>query len=276
MADEDLLPTVDILHHISLREALHILKLNGPSRTHETAITLFGINPILGVQPQQKPLLEQLNNTGTLFIQNIHFLDMETQEHLAEFIRYGLYRKFKSDQKATSNVRIICSSSQNLPHLVQEGLFSKTLFNELKQTTLSMPSLLTLPENELTTLTDGFIEQVVKSQDLKNLLELSEKEKSRIMYNRPLSLLELKERIQSLLTNKSKKNHIYKETQFDPAYALADQGLIDAARLGKQALKDPKIMSMLWDKFKSQTKIATFLNVNRSSVNRRCKDFKLE
>ncbi len=276
MAQEDLLPTVEILHHISLREVLHILKLNGPSRTHETAITLFGINPILGVQQPQKPLLEQLNNTGTLFIQNIHFLDLETQELLAEFIRYGLYRKFKSDQKATSNVRIICSSSQNLAHLVQEELFSKALFNELKQTALSMPSLLTLPEHELTTLTDGFIEQIVKSQDLKNLLELSEKEKSRIMHNRPLSLLELKERIQSLLTNKSKKNHIYKETQFDPAYQLADQNLIEAARLGKQALKDPKLMSMLWDKFKSQTKIATFLKVNRSSVSRRCKDFKLE
>ena len=52
--------------------------------------------------------------------------------------------------------------------------------------------------------------------------------------------------------------------------------LIQAARLGKHALRDQRIMVMLWDKFKNQNKIASFLGVNRSSVNRRCKEFNLE
>lgn len=275
MPEEDLIATVEIIHHISLRETLHIIKLQGPSRNHDTAIKLFGINPLFGVPQESKPLLEQLNGIGTIYIQNIHFLDLETQEYLAEFLRYGLYRIFKSDQKITSNVRIICSTNQNLQTLVQEGSFSKQLFNELKKSTLSMPSLLTLAEEELNALANGFIEQALKTHDLKNLLELTDKEKIKLAHQRPVSLQELKDKVQQLLINKSKKNQIYDETQFDPAYQLSDPQLIEAARLGKHALRDPRLMAMLWDKFKSQAKIATFLGVNRSSVNRRCKDFKL-
>ncbi len=275
MPEEDLIPTVEIINHVSLRETLHVLKLHSPSRTHDIAIKLFGINPLFGINNSNKPLLEQLNDTGTLFIQNIHFLDLETQEYLAEFIKYGTYRTFKSDQKIISNVRIICSTNQNLQTLVHEGTFSAALFNELKRTTLSMPSLLTLSEDELGTLADGFIEQAIKTHDLKNLLELTDKEKLKLAHHRPVSLQELREKVQLLLINKSKKNQIYNETQFDPAYQLSDPQLIEAARLGKHALRDPKLMAMLWDKFKSQAKIATFLGVNRSSVNRRCKDFKL-
>jgi transcriptional regulator with PAS, ATPase and Fis domain len=83
-------------------------------------------------------------------------------------------------------------------------------------------------------------------------------------------------RIQDILMNKSKKNHIYEETQFDPAYNITDPELVQAARLGKKALKDPKTMALLWRKFQNQNKIATFLGVNRSSVNRRCKEYKLD
>ena len=86
---------------------------------------------------------------------------------------------------------------------------------------------------------------------------------------------ELKAKVKYLLIQKSKKNNIYDETIFDPAYSVSDPSLIEASRLGKQALKDPQIMAMLWNKFKNQSKIAAFLGVDRSSVNRRCKEHKL-
>lgn len=276
MPEEDLGSIIEILHHISLRETIHTLKLQAPSTNNETAIKLFGISNVYGIALKTKPLLEQLNDSGTLFIQNIHFLDLETQEYLAEFIRYGLFRIFKSDQKIPSNVRIICSTNQNLQTRVHEGTFSKSLFNELKAMSLVMPSLLTLPEHELTTLADGFTEQAIKSNDLKSLLELSDRDHSKISHTRPMSLQELKGRIQQLLIKKSKENQIQNETHFDPGYQLSDPQLVEAARLGKHALRDPRLMNMLWNKFKSQSKIAEFLVVNRSSVNRRCKEFNLE
>ena len=81
--------------------------------------------------------------------------------------------------------------------------------------------------------------------------------------------------MRTLLVQKSQKNQIYHETQFDPAYDITDPELIEAARLGKYALKDAKILTMLWHKFKNQNKIASFLGVNRSSVNRRCRKYNL-
>ena len=55
---------------------------------------------------------------------------------------------------------------------------------------------------------------------------------------------------------------------FNPVFHMNDPELIEAARLGKYALKDRKVMTLLWHKFKNQNHIATFLGVNRSSINR--------
>jgi transcriptional regulator with GAF, ATPase, and Fis domain len=276
MNDEDLVPTVEIIHHISLRDTLHTLKLSGPCTASDVAIKLFGINPLFGHTQDQKPILELLADNGTLFIQNIHFLDAESQEYLSELIRYGFYRRLKSEQRNPSTVRVICSTNQDLQTLVREQKFSAALFNELSRTSLAMPSLITLPENELVQLADGLTEQAIKTDDLKNFLELTDKEKLKLTNSRPSSLHELKNKVQILLVAKSKKNNIYNETEFDPAYEVSDPDLIEASRLGKQALKDRKVFTMLWRKFENQSKIATFLGVNRSSVNRRCKEYNLE
>ncbi len=138
-----------------------------------------------------------------------------------------------------------------------------------------MPPLLTLPDQELEKLVEGFTDQALTANEFKNLISLSHREKDYIATQRPISLNELKSRVQQLLINKSKKTGVYHETQFDAAYNVTDPKLIEAARLGKYALKDPKLLQLLWNKFKSQNKIALFLGVNRSSVNRRCKEYNI-
>jgi hypothetical protein len=275
LPEQDIIPIVEMLHHVSLRETLHVLKLQATEKNFETAIKLFGINRIYGASSQEQSLLEKLNNTGTIFIHNIHFLDLETQHYLAEFIRYGHYRVFRGDQKLASNVRIICSSNQNLSALAQENKFSRQLLNELNQTTLSFPSLFLLPKEELHDLAQGFTEQALQAQAYKNLLELNERECNTLINSCPVSFHEFKTKVHQLLIKKSQKNNIYEETLFDPAYNVTDPELVQAARLGKKALKDPKTLALLMNKFKNQNKIATFLGVNRSSVHRRCKEYNI-
>jgi DNA-binding NtrC family response regulator len=213
---------------------------------------------------------------GTLFIENIHFLDYETQEYLAEFIKYGFYRTFRSNQKIAANVRIICSSHQDLYALVQENKFSAALFNELKRTTIVMPSLVTLPEEELKNLVDGYSEQALHTDSLRHLHTLSEHDKNKFNMVRPTSLYDLKHKVHTMLTHKSKKTDHHDERSSNTIYQTSDPDLIQAARLGKQALKDKNTMILLWKKLKNQNKIAHFLGVNRSSVNRRCKEYNLE
>ncbi|HVX01048.1 MAG TPA: sigma 54-interacting transcriptional regulator [Candidatus Babeliaceae bacterium] len=274
MHHEDLMPTVDILHHISLRQTLHVLRLTSPEKSSEIAMKLFGINPLFG-PPETEPLLAQLNDSGTLYIENVHFLNLETQDFLAEFIKYGFFYILKSEQKIISNVRIICSTPKNLQALVKEGNFSISLFQELEKTSLIMPSLLTLSTQEINDLADGFAEQAIRSNVFKNLLELNAKEKDKLIAQRPVSLQEFKEQVRNLLIQKSNRKKIYHEVEFDPAYSTTDPELFQAVRLGRHALKDIQIMTFLWNKFKNQTKIAALLGVNRSSVNRRYKEYKL-
>jgi len=275
--EEDLLPTVELIHHIGLREHLYTLNLTAPEKNSDIATKLFGINHLFLTEPNDmgEPLFRRLHNTGTLFIKNIHFLSIDTQEYLAEYFRYGHYRTFKTEQKITANVRIICSSYQDLATLTHEKKFSRELFTELKKTSLVMPSLLTVADSELNTLTDGFTEQALQEKTYKNLLELNSKEKSKLITQRPVSLQELRNKVQQQLVSKSKKNDVYAETQFNPAYEVSDPELMEAARLGKHALRDPRVLSLLWRKFGNQAKIATFLGVNRSSINRRLKEYKI-
>lgn len=274
--EEDLIPFVELLHHISVRETLHVMDIQNAEKNNEFIIKIFGSNALL-TGNQEPALLERLNNTGTLFIKNIHLLHLETQNYLAEFIKYGQYRLFKSTQKASANVRIIVSSTKDLSLLAREGKFSLELLNELQQTTLSMPPLFSLPENELSDLADALSEQAVQSQTFKNLLALNEKEKLKLINAHPNSLQEFRKKVLHMLTKKSKKNELTSEVYIDDSYGIGgDPDLIEAARLGKKALKNPKILAMLINKFKNQNKIALFLGVNRSSVHRRCKEYHLE
>ncbi len=274
--EDDLRATVEILHHISLRQTLQSLVLSEPDKGLETAIQIFGMNHMLEHEESGPAFLEKLNNIGTLFVKNIHFLSIEAQETLAEFIKYGHYRNVRCDKKIISNVRIICSTNQDLGRLVTEGKFSERLFFELKQTTLRMPSLFILPKEELAALAEGFSQQAVTSPLFRNLLELSSADRTKLIQIPPVSIQEFKQKIEQLLKQKSKKNNISEEIAFDPAYYVSDPELMEAVRLGKAALRDQRLMALLWNKFKSQNKIATFLGVNRSSVNRRCKEFNLD
>ncbi len=275
MPEDDLIPTVEMLHHISLRQNLHVIKLSSPEKNNEVAIKLFGLNPLLGAVDAGEPLLSKLNNAGTLFIENIHFLNLETQKQLADFIIYGFYKGYKSDEKHFSDVRIIASTNQNLQVLVKEGKFLEKLYNELAKMSLSLPSLTNLSKIEISELADGFTQTAIKTQTFKNLFELNDKDKNRLYVNKSLSLKEFKNIVHQMLVDKSTKNMIYETTEFDPAYSISDPELVEAVRLGKKAIKDPKILSMLWYKFKNQNKIATLLSVNRSSINRRLKEFNI-
>lgn len=273
MPQEDLIPTVEIIHTISLRSNLVTLSLTAPEKNHSTAIKLFGLNPLFNVSDAQQPLLETLHENGSLFIENIHFLSMETQTALAEYLKYGYFKIFKSDRKIRSNVRIICSTTHNLEELTVKGLFSSALLQEIMPTTLTLPSLMTLNNEELLSLAQGFAEQTIQSAHTNHLVGLQEKDKQHLLRERPVSLSELKKMIHHVLKQKAIKHNLEEEISIDPVISTTDPQIIAIARLGKKALKDEKTMIFLWNKFKNQTKIATLLGVNRSSVNRRCKQF---
>ena len=262
--------TVERVHSISLRQTLKVLHLTSPEQNHEVAIKLFGPNPLIQ-KDSELALLERLDTTGTLFIQNVEYLSLETQNCLAEFITYGFFHRYKSDHKTVSNVRVICSSTKDLPALVLEEKFSKALLHELQKNSLKMPSFSTLSDAEIVSLAQGLADQMTLS-DAQYTNVLTDKDKRKLLANRPSSLHEFRGRIQELIKVKAVSRE---DVTFDPAI-VSDPDIVQAVRLGKKALQDSQSMTILWNKFGNQNKIAVILGVNRSSVARRCREYNLK
>ena len=264
-ADEDLLSTAKLIHSVSLKETLHTITFTAPTRPADAAVKLFG-----SVNYYETPLFQELKN-GTLLIKNVHYLDTVTQSYLVEYITSGWYRLFETEHKMISNVRIICSTNQILSELVQAGKFLPELYALLKKQTIIIPSLFELSSQEIDNLITGFSEALINSYTMKNIFALTEKEKQKITDQLPSSLHELKHRVEQMTLKKTD------QSSFENIMAIGnpsnDPLLEQAARLGKQALKDQRLLALLWKRFKNQNKIALFLGVNRSSVNRRFKTF---
>jgi len=155
-------------------------------------------------------------------------------------------------------------------------LFSKQLFEQLEHSAAIFPSLISLPFEQLETLARGIQKQAITVAEYHHLFGFSSQERENLDNNRPCSLTALEQRIASFIKQRMKHMPIVEETSlYEPEKKFADPVLVEAVRLGKQALKDRKIMRALWEKLKSQSKIAQLLSVDRSSVHRRCKEFGL-
>ncbi len=250
IAPEDLVSMVELLHYISLRDQLQTLILYPEAPTHEIGRTLFGINPIFG---KSQSLLEKLDQRGTLYIKNIDHLDLESQEHLLEFIRTGSFRKLKSNQYITSSVQIICSAQQPLQELTQKGRFLPALLEALQKYTLILPTLTDLSESQWD--------------------DLAQPRKDKM---RTLDIQKLKNKIQHLLKQRITQCTINQDIQSADTSGITDPDLLNAKKMGKHALRDYKMVVTLWNTFKNQNRIALFLGVNRSTVSRRFKEYNLE
>lgn len=271
---DDTIDIATLIHEISLKETMHIVSLQG-AQNDQCATKIFGINPLL--QSSNEVCLLEKFDQGTLLIKNIELLDTLSQQKLAYFIRYGIFSPLKSEQRKFSDVRIICSTNQNLQELLQTGRIIPELYKELQKCSLSLPSLLNLAQEDLCDLIDGFMYQALQQDHDKQIYApLAMKDKDFLFQKRIESISEFKKKIHSLMIAKSQEQRISQETITSPkAFDSVCPELHLAAQLGKEALKDSKLMSVLWEKLGSQTKIADLLGVNRSSVNRRCKDYNL-
>lgn len=263
----------EIIKKVSLKNSIHTIELTDKEKNGEFAIQLFGINPIFGIN--EMGVLKKLDNEGIILIKNIHLLSLDTQETLSEYIQYGFFKIYKGHSTVSANARIICTSHENLQSLVEKGKFSINLYKQLQKTNLKMPSLLNLADKEAKQITNNLIEELIKQDGLKNILGLTEKEKEKLLDDIPTSLFEYKQKINSRLQKKRQKIQIPEENIDDQEFNLSDPILLQASRLGKKALKDPEILNQLCIKLKNQNTIAKFLGVNRSSVSRRFKEYKI-
>lgn len=274
---DDQIQIAQIIHHISLRTKFHLLELIQPERDAEISLQLFGADPLIH-KDAPEALLKALHNTGTLVIQNVEFLSLGTQQRLATCMTTGMFHPLSRDTLQPSNVRIICATSNNLEQLVEHKKFSRELLETLRTTALTLPSLSQVPHQDIVDLVHHLSEQTVRSKELLSLIGLSNREAEALAQQAPASMLELKGHVQHTLQAKSQRkqvDHMAPLATDDDLPQVLPPDVAHAIKLGKNALKDRRLMCLLWEAFKSQAKIALLLKVNRSSVNRRLKEFNL-
>lgn len=270
---EDMRAIAQLVHTISLREHVVSLRLKEPERNGQYAQQLFGINPLfqLAAHEQSEPaLLDRLNKVGTLIIENINYLAPDTQKQLAAYLHTGMFHAVKSEQTVSSSVRIICSLvDDETPHPV----CLPELLAEFKPATLTVPTLDTFDKDEFSDLVKGLTVQLNPDTILAPEAFMPARETNMLYHVPPASISDLKKRVYGIVVNKQETVVSADTTQPDTEVNCGDDEINKIILLGKRALSDRHAMEILWKRFQSQTKIATLLGVNRSSVNRRCKDY---
>jgi transcriptional regulator with PAS, ATPase and Fis domain len=275
MHQDDIDTATSIIHNLSAKNTLHTIDLHA---TPDLDIAkIFGINPLL--DPHAEPgLLEKLAG-GTLLIKNIEYASVLLQQKLAHLLRYGIFTSIKSEQRKFCDTRIICATSQNLLDLYQDRVIIEELHVELKKHYVQFPSLVRMHPDHIINLIDGFMYQHMQNADQKSLRPLHVKEKQSLAQRHIASLFTLQQKVLTLMSVKPDLHEtqpvLKQKTHTKIMSDQATPEIAIAAQLGKHALKDIQLMKMLWKQFGNQTKIAELLGVNRSSVNRRCKEYNL-
>lgn len=271
-SNPDITPIIELIHHLGEQQGLFMLDVQQDTAA---GVKLFGINPLM-TQTSDQALLERFAQ-GTIVLHNVEHLDQLSQQKLVQFIKYGIFTPFKSEQRKLSDARIICSTNYEISSLVQEGKVIQELYDELKKRIAIIPSLITMSQEHLSSIIDEYMYNNLQEHGAKTVVALSHKEKETLIARRIVSLFELKQKVLTSMILKAQDKLTLTDQQ-ESTNRFIDTTCPElqlAAQLGKHALKDVQLMKNLWKKLGSQTKIADLLGVNRSSVSRRCKDYHL-
>lgn len=103
---------------------------------------LFGHEPesTLFAEGTQRGYLE-LADGGTLILRNIDALSPRVQARLQHYLQSGQFSRRGENQPRSSQVRLIASSSEELPALVTSGAFHAELFARLGRETIKLKPL---------------------------------------------------------------------------------------------------------------------------------------
>ncbi len=100
---------------------------------------------------------EEANN-GTLFIDEVGDIPLQTQVKLLRAIQFGEIQRIGSNIPQTVNVRIVAATHRNLEEMIKNGQFREDLYYRLNVISLKMPPLRNRKE-DIPLLVDYFIKK---------------------------------------------------------------------------------------------------------------------
>jgi len=114
-----------------------------PKELFETE--LFGYAPksgISGANPKGKPGLVEEADGGTLFLNEIGDMDLESQRKLLDFLESKSFRRIgETKLSSLKDLRVIAATNKNLEDAIREGHFRRDLFYRLNLVKYELPPL---------------------------------------------------------------------------------------------------------------------------------------
>ena len=130
------------LHAKSRRQNGAFITLSAASMTPERLETeLFGTedsNPIGGAE--KLGLFERAHG-GTLFIDEVADISLETQGRLLRVLQEQSFERVRGNKRVVVDVRVIAASNRNLQGEIEMGRFREDLYYRLNVVPIKMPSL---------------------------------------------------------------------------------------------------------------------------------------
>jgi transcriptional regulator with PAS, ATPase and Fis domain len=138
-----------IIHALSPRKHNKFIAVNCGAIPEGTINSeLFGHEKgsFTGAASDRKGYFETVN-TGTIFLDEIGELPLDTQAYLLRILESGEFLKVGSSKMQTSDVRIIAATNVDLRDRIKQGRFREDLFYRLNTVPITVPSLKERPED---------------------------------------------------------------------------------------------------------------------------------
>lgn len=266
------------IHYLGPRASHNLVEINCES-TPATLIDskLFGY--VSGFYPggrEENGAIMDASN-GTLFIQEVSELPLETQSKIASFIGSGEFKTLGSDIASSSNAKIVLSTSKNIDYLFKEGLLSESLHKALSEMKkISLPSLTERAE-DIPLLFDFFSAGFVKQSGIAKK-EVSENAMADLQkYNWPGEVRELKNFVERLYI-------LTPDEEIDPSdlrYAGLDLSLASGARAlnfrqARAAFEKQFLIDKIAENNGNISKTAESIGLERSYLHRKIRTYQIE
>jgi Nif-specific regulatory protein len=160
------------IHYNSLRVEKPLVKVNCaalPSNLVEAELFGYEKGAFTGANRQKDGKFE-LANGGTIFLDEIGSLALESQGKLLRVLQERELERLGGTKTITVNVRLIAATNQDLANAVETGIFREDLFYRLNVYPIYMPPLRER-EADLLLLADYFLEKYAQEygKDIKRI-----------------------------------------------------------------------------------------------------------
>jgi DNA-binding NtrC family response regulator len=134
-------------------------------------------------------------NKGTLFLDEIGNLSFHLQAKLLAAIQNRQFMRLGSDKTIPVDIRLVCATNKDLPHMVAEGLFREDLLYRINTIQIEVPPLRERG-NDIIVLTDFFLKKYASKYDKQGLKINQAAQEKLLKYQWPGNIRELQHTIE--------------------------------------------------------------------------------